>query len=74
VFSIILIGLLHYLTQLISWLIAIFVAISSIAITVLLWWTYYDLKKKKESGELSSVAQYVQNETAVYIFAIIATM
>lgn len=74
VFSVILVGLLHYLTQIISWLICIFVAIASIAITALLWYTYYDLRKKKEMGDLSSVAQIVQNETAVYVFAIIATI
>ena len=74
VLSVILIGLLHYLTQIISWLICIFVAVASIAITVLLWMTYYDIKNKKERAELSQLAQYVQNETAVYVFAIIATM
>jgi solute carrier family 44 (choline transporter-like protein), member 1 len=74
VLSIILIGLLHYLTQIISWLICIFVAIASIAITGLLWWTWYDIKKKKETAELGQLAQYLQNETAVYVFAIIATM
>jgi solute carrier family 44 protein 1 (choline transporter-like protein) len=74
VLSIILIGLLHYLTQIISWLICIFVGVASIAITVLLWYTYYDIKKKKDTAELSQLTQYLQNETAVYVFAIIATM
>jgi solute carrier family 44 (choline transporter-like protein), member 1 len=74
IFSIILIGLLHYLTQIISWLICIFVGIASIGLTVILWMTYYDIKHKKENSELSQLAQYVQNETAVYVFAIIATM
>lgn len=74
VLSIILIGLLHYLTQIISWLICIFVAVVSIAITGLLWWTYYDIKQKKENLELSQLQQFVQNESAVFIFAIIATM
>lgn len=72
--SIILIGLLHYLTQIISWLICIFVGIASIALTVVLWLTYYDIKHKKEHAELSQLAQFVQNETAVYVFAIIATV
>lgn len=72
--SIILIGLLHYLTHIISWLICIFVGVASIALTVLLWWTYYDIKNKKEHAELSQLAQFVQNETAVYVFAIIATV
>lgn len=74
ILSVILIGLLHYLTQIISWLICLFVGIASIAITVLLWWTYYDIKHKKENAELSNLAQFVQNETAVYVFAIMATM
>jgi solute carrier family 44 (choline transporter-like protein), member 1 len=73
VFSLILIGLLHYLTHIISWLICIFVGIASIAITALLWWTYYDLKNKKNTGELS-FAQFAGNETAIYVFAILATM
>lgn len=74
ILSIIMIGLLHFLTQIISWLICIFVGITSIAVTVLLWWTYYDIKKKNERGELSELTQYIQNETAVYVFAIMATM
>lgn len=74
VLSVILIGLLHYLTQIISWLICIFVGIASIALTALLWWTYYDIKHKKEHAELSQLNQFVQNETAVFVFAIIATV
>lgn len=74
VLSVILIGLLHYLTQIISWLICIFVAVASIGLTALLWYTYYDIKHRKENAEISKLAQYVQNETAVYIFAIIATV
>jgi solute carrier family 44 protein 1 (choline transporter-like protein) len=74
IFSIILIGLLHYLTQIISWLICIFVGVASIGITVLLWWTYYDIKKNKENAKIAELSQYLQNETAVYIFAIIATI
>lgn len=70
VLSIILIGLLHYLTQIISWLICIFVGVASIAITVLLWWTYYDLKHQKTN----EITDYFSQETAVYVFAIIATI
>lgn len=75
VLSVILIGLLHYLTQIISWLICIFVGVASIALTGLLWYTYYEIKKKKESNEeFSQLGQFVQNETAVFVFAIIATV
>lgn len=74
VLSVILIGLLHYLTQIISWLICIFVAVASIGLTALLWYTYYDIRHRKENAEISKLSQYVQNETAIYIFAIIATV
>lgn len=74
IFSIILIGLLHYLTQIISWLICIFVGVASIAITVLLWWTYYDIKKNKDEAQIAQLSKYLSNETAVYVFAILATI
>lgn len=47
VFSIILIALMHWLTKLVSWLICIFVAIASIALTIILWWTYYSIKQSR---------------------------
>lgn len=74
ILSVILIGLLHYLTQIVSWLICIFVGVAAIAVTGLLWYTYYNIKKNKDHAELSQLNQFVQNETAVFVFAIIATM
>lgn len=74
VLSVILIGLLHYLTQFVSWLICIFVGVSCIGITALLWITYYDIRNKKDHAELSQLAQFVQNESAVLVFAIVATV
>lgn len=66
---------MHWLTSLISWLICIFVAISSVAITVILWWTYYNIVHKIDVGQKHSLLQeFVRNETAVYVLAILATI
>lgn len=74
VLSIILIGLLHYLTQIISWLICIFVVVASVGITVVLWMTYYDIKNNKNNETLSQLSQFVRNETGIYVLAILATI
>lgn len=75
VFSMIVIGLMNWLTSLISWLICIFVAVSSIAITAILWWTYYDIRHTDESKvKWSILEEFVRNETGVYVLAIIATI
>ena len=74
VLSVILIGLLHYLTKVISWLICIFVVIATVGITVILWMTYYDIKNDKNNEALSQLSQFVRNETGVYVLAILATI
>lgn len=66
---------MHVLTSLISWLICILVAVSSIAITGILWWTYYNITHNVEMQDKHSLLQeFVRNETAVYVLAIIATI
>lgn len=66
---------MHVLTSLISWLICIMVAISSIAITVILWWTHYNIRNNLDSRVDNSLLQeFVRNETAVYVLAILATI
>lgn len=73
--SIVIIALMHWLTHLISWLICIFVVVASIAITVILWMTYYNIKHDLDVNEAHSLLQeFVRNETAVYVLAIIATV
>lgn len=73
--SIVIIALMHWLTHLISWLICIFVVIASIAITVILWMTYYNIKHDLDVNEAHSLLQeFVRNETAIYVLAIIATI
>lgn len=73
-FSIILITMLHVLTSIISWLICIFVAVASIAITGILWWSYYKAKHTLDTDQkLSYLEELVRNETTIYVLAILAT-
>lgn len=74
VLSIVIIALMHILTSIISWLICILVAVSSIAITAVLWWTYYGIRNDPNFEAHSLLQQFVRNETAVYVLAILATI
>lgn len=75
VLSIVVIALMHVLTSLISWIICILVACSSIAITVILWWTYYNIKHNIDVDvKYSLLQEFTRNETAIYVLAIIATI
>lgn len=66
---------MHVLTSIISWLICVFVAISSICLCGILWWTYYNIKHNVDINAKHSLLQeFVRNETAVYVLAIIATV
>lgn len=73
--SIVLIGLLHYLTTIISWLICILVGGASIMLAVVLWWTYYSIKHGKNvESKYNYLEELLKNETAIYCLAIIATI
>lgn len=73
--SIVMITMLHWLTKIISWLICIFVGIASIAITIVLWMTYYRIKNNLDVNvKYSLLEEVARNETAVYVLAIIATV
>ncbi|XP_053684452.1 choline transporter-like 1 [Sabethes cyaneus] len=74
IFSIILITMLHWLTSIISWLICIFVAVASIGITGILWWSYYKSKHSMDvDPKMSYLEELVRNETTIYVLAILAT-
>lgn len=74
IFSIVLIMMLHWLTAIISWLICIFVAVASIGITAVLWWSYYKQKHSIDTDtKLSYLEELVRNETTIYVLAILAT-
>ena len=66
---------MHYLTKIVSWIICIFVLIASIALTAVLWWSYYKIKNKTDGNiKYSLLEEFGRNETAVYSLAIIATI
>lgn len=69
------IGLMSVITSVISWVICIFAVISSIAVTVVLWIAYFDMRKK-ENEEIDSTLfeEFLRNETVLYATAIIATV
>lgn len=75
VLSIFLIALMGILTNIISWFICVFAIVASIAITTVLWLTYYDIRNKQDSTiKYSYLEEFVRNETAIYALAIIATV
>ncbi|XP_059615111.1 choline transporter-like 1 [Phlebotomus argentipes] len=75
VLSIVMVAMLHWLTKIVSWIICLFVALSSIALTAILWWTYYSIKHKHEvETKYSLLEELLRNETAIYSLAIIATL
>lgn len=69
------IGLMGVLTSIISWVICVFAIIASIGITVVLWLTYYDIRKMPDAKiKYSYFEEFLRNETAIYAMAIIATV
>lgn len=66
---------MHYLSTIISWLICVLVVIVSACLTGTLWWAYYSVKAKHQMEiKYSFVEEYLRNETAIYVLAIVATI
>jgi solute carrier family 44 (choline transporter-like protein), member 1 len=75
VFSVIMIALLHCLTKIISWVICVFVVVVSIALTGVLWWTYYDVKHNLDRKiNVPLLEEAVKNESALFVLAIVSTI
>lgn len=69
------IGLMSVITSVISWVICIFAAISSIAVTIVLWITYFDIRKTEDTNnKYTQFEEFLRNETVIYATAIIATV
>lgn len=63
------------LTNIISWFVCVFAIVASVAVTTVLWLTYYDLRNKHDTTiKYSYLDQFIRNETAIYALAIIATV
>lgn len=64
-----------FLASIISWVICIFAIVASVAVTTVLWLTYFDVKNKADATiKYSYLEEFVRNETAIYALAIIATV
>lgn len=69
------IALMGVLTSIISWFICIFAVLVSVAVTVVLWLTYFDVRNQHDAKiKYSYLEEFVRNETAIYAVAIIATV
>lgn len=69
------IGLMSVITSVISWVICIFAVISSIAVTIVLWITYFDIRKTEDAKiKYTQFEEFLRNETVIYATAIIATV
>lgn len=69
------IALMGVLTNIIAWIICVFAVIASVAITVVLWITYIDIKKNQDTkAQYTFLEEFLRNETLVYATAIIATV
>lgn len=75
VLSIIVIAMMSWFTSIITWFICVFVTVSSIGITAVLWLTYYDVRHTADAAvKYSYLEEFIRNENALYVLAIIATI
>lgn len=66
---------MNWVASIISWFICVFVTVASIAITVILWMTYYDVSQEKQRDVgYSQFEEFIRNENALYAMAIIASI
>lgn len=75
ILSIVLVILMHWLTRIVSWLICILVIVASTALCAVLWYAYYNIKHKTDlKVHYSMLEEFVRNEQAVFVLAILATI
>lgn len=75
VLSIIVIAMMSWFTNIITWFICVFVTVASIGITVVLWLTYYDVRNTVDTNvKYSYLEEFIRNENALYALAIFATI
>ncbi|XP_017469747.1 PREDICTED: CTL-like protein 1 [Rhagoletis zephyria] len=73
--SIALVTLMHWMSRIISWLICVLVIVASLALTAALWYAYYSIRHDaKVNAQYSMLEEFIRNEDAVYILAILATI
>lgn len=64
------------ITSVISWVICIFAVVSSVAVTIVLWITYIDVRKTADANinKETQLQEILRNESVIYATAIIATV
>ena len=75
VLSLFMIAIFHLLASIVTWIVMVLVTISTVAGTVLLWWTYIEIKRtldKTNQNEL--LEESARNERAFLAFSIVATI
>ncbi|XP_055912747.1 choline transporter-like 1 [Eupeodes corollae] len=73
--SIVLVIMMHWLTRIVSWLICILVVVASTALCAVLWYAYYNIKHKTDlKVHYSMLEEFIRNEQAVFVLAILATI
>uniref|UniRef100_A0A6P4FXR8 Choline transporter-like protein n=1 Tax=Drosophila rhopaloa TaxID=1041015 RepID=A0A6P4FXR8_DRORH len=73
--SIALVTMMHWLSRIVSWVICVLVIVASVALTVALWYAYYNIKHKSGNNtQYSLLEEYVRNQQAVLTLAVLATI
>lgn len=75
VLSLFMIAIFHLLAHIVTWIVMILVTITTIGGSILLWWTYIEIKKTLDKTDPNQLLEEsVRNERAFLAFSIIATI
>ncbi|XP_074110569.1 choline transporter-like protein 1 isoform X2 [Cotesia typhae] len=75
VLSLCTIAIFHLLASFVTWIVMVLVSGACICGTILLWWTYADIKKTIDAtNSIELLEESIRNETAFLVFSIIATV
>ncbi|XP_076278336.1 choline transporter-like protein 1 isoform X2 [Lasioglossum baleicum] len=75
VLSLFMIAIFHLLASIVTWIVIVLVSIATIAGTVLLWWTYIEIKRTLDKTDQNQLLEEsVRNERAFLVFSIVATI
>lgn len=73
--SIALVTMMHWLSRIVSWIICVLVIVASVALTVALWYAYYNIRNKSGvNTQYSMLEEFVRNQQAVLTLAVLATI
>lgn len=73
--SVIMILMIHWFASFVAWIIMLIACIACIAGTVIMWWTYVDLKYELDSMPKNQLlSESAHNEQAFFVYAILATI